>query len=794
MPSDLDIVVVSKDLPRLEKMLTEATSAWLVQLLQHERTCYYFVLAVPDGDKVRFLPVDAATDYRRDGRIWFTAEELLEGRRKWNSFWVAAPKVEFKYLLVKKILKQGLPQHAQVRLQELADSLGPLADRDVQCLLGQRWGKRVIKWIRDGNWLELEADLPRLKKVLKWERLKREPLNALRYWLPEFARLWRRWQHPTGLFVAVLGPDGAGKSTLIESLSKEVAGAFRRKAQFHLAPALLRRQGDGGPVTDPHGKPPRSWFASLLKLGYYWLDYTLGYWLKIRPLLVRSALVLFDRYYDDLLIDPKRYRYGGPMWAARLLSWLTPRPDLFLVLNVPREQLMMRKQEVSPEELERQVRAYREFAANTPNAFLLDGSTPIEKVVAQARDAILEYLQVRYLSHRTVWFQDSKRDVPGYLAKALKAKQEIGDRYIYLPLSDGRGYLLPAKSRKAAIEGLSMYTPQKARAKAAKVFLSIGLQTGMADRLLPVISLGISGFESVVREMFGRSDFTLAISLGVMGPYGKPVVKVISTNGEPVGYVKIGWNETSCDLVANEFETLSVFKKIPLQHIQFPDIVDFRQWDGRLILATRHLPIEGGSKPQDFREGHFRCLQEIAQIEVKHEVLSQSVPWKELQERVHFVADLFPPDQIGVLEKALRWARQSLGDQSLAFVWRLGDFSPWHVRVNDQGKVYVIDLENARASWFPGWDIFHFFHQASPDRWLKIHEMVIQSKWALAYFYWLDLEKYIPSLILLYWMDLWSEYAVAWKRYGRLLPNARLWFVKYARYIESIVSDLAKKS
>ncbi|CAM3384820.1 dTMP kinase [Rhodothermus bifroesti] len=395
LPSDLDIVVAPEYLPGLEENLLYTPGAKLVNLLQHESTCYYFIVASETSEGMRFIPVDAATDYRRDGRIWFTAEELLEGRRAWNGFWVAALEVEFKYLLVKKILKQGVPEHAQARLQELAGLLGSLADQEAQRLLGRQWGSKVIGWIRDGKWSEIEAHLPKLKQVLKWEKLRREPLNAFRYWLPELARVWRRWRQPTGLFVAVLGPDGAGKSTLIEGLLKEVAGAFRRTARFHLMPALLRKQGDGGPVTDPHGKPPRSWFGSLLKLAYYWLDYTLGYWLKIRPLLVRSTLVLFDRYYDDLLIDPRRYRYGGPVWLARLLGHFIPRPDLFIVLDLPAEVAHARKPEVSIEEAQRLRQRYLEFARSQPNAYVLDASHSPAEVVAEAQRLILEYLAAR---------------------------------------------------------------------------------------------------------------------------------------------------------------------------------------------------------------------------------------------------------------------------------------------------------------------------------------------------------------------------------------------------------------
>jgi thymidylate kinase len=395
LPSDLDIVVAPEDLPHVEKALLEADGGRLVNLLQHESTCYYFVLAVPEDGEVRFLPVDVATDYRRDGRVWFTAGELLAGRQRWKDFWVASPEVEFSYLLVKKILKQDLPQHAADRLRELMLALGARAHILAEELLGKAWGLRISRWLEEGEWDTFRDHLGRLKKALRLQRVRRDPLNPFRYWVPELGRVWRRWRDPTGLFVAVLGPDGAGKSTVIEGLRKEMAGAFRRTARFHLMPGLLQRPSNSGPVTDPHGKPPRSWLFSLLKLAYYWLDYTLGYWLRIRPLLVRSTLVLFDRYYDDLLVDPRRYRYEGPMWLARLAGRLIPRPNLFIFLDLPAELTHTRKPEVALDEVRKLRDHYLALARSLPNATVVDASRPLEEVIAEAERIVLSYMEHR---------------------------------------------------------------------------------------------------------------------------------------------------------------------------------------------------------------------------------------------------------------------------------------------------------------------------------------------------------------------------------------------------------------
>jgi thymidylate kinase len=487
LPSDLDIVLAPKDLPKLEARLLNFPDTRLVNLLQHESTCYYFVLAFQEEGQLRFLQVDAAADYRRNGLVWFGAEELLDGRRRWKDFWVASPEVEFKYLLVKKILKGTVPERSAARLKELVEELGEQSRELAAGLLGNHVGEKVVRWIQRGDWDTFQKHIRELQKVLKRQKLRQDPFNPFRYWLPEIKRIGRRWRHPTGLFVVVLGPDGAGKSTLIDRLEADLSGAFRRTARFHLMPGLFRKKGDGSPVTNPHGEPPRSFLASLLKLVYYFFDYTLGYWLKVRPALVKSTLVLFDRYYDDLLIDPLRYRYGGPMWLARWLSRLIPRPDLWLILDVPEDELLRRKQEVPFEELHRQREAYRRLVSELSNAIILDGSLPPEEVARQAEDAILEYMHERYLSRRGLWFPESRVEKENrYFSEALGAHiSQKGKPFFHLALPDGRGYLIPLNSRKAAVTGLSLYSPQKTKARLLKKGLSVGLRLGIAQYLLP---------------------------------------------------------------------------------------------------------------------------------------------------------------------------------------------------------------------------------------------------------------------------------------------------------------------
>jgi len=71
--------------------------------------------------------------------------------------------------------------------------------------------------------------------------------------LMEINRYIKRVINPTGIVISFLGPDGSGKSTIINALKKREL-PFRRIDYFHLKPRLLGAKGNGKPVPNPHEK------------------------------------------------------------------------------------------------------------------------------------------------------------------------------------------------------------------------------------------------------------------------------------------------------------------------------------------------------------------------------------------------------------------------------------------------------------------------------------------------------------------------------------------------------------
>ena len=205
-------------------------------------------------------------------------------------------------------------------------------------------------------------------------------------------RIIKRILNPTGFSIAILGPDGAGKSTVINEIMA-IYLPFRRKDYFHLKP--LYSKGISSTVEDPHQFPPYSKLKSYIKLLYFVYQYNFGWIKNIVPLKIKSSLVIFDRYYDDLLVDNKRYRYGASKTFAKFIRFFIPKPDLYFILTTDAKIIYKRKQEVPFAELERQIKGYRALA-DGKRYFNIDVNRTPDEIVKEITLIMMEKMNERY--------------------------------------------------------------------------------------------------------------------------------------------------------------------------------------------------------------------------------------------------------------------------------------------------------------------------------------------------------------------------------------------------------------
>lgn len=111
---------------------------------------------------------------------------------------------------------------------------------------------------------------------------------------------------------------------------------------------------------------------SWLRVAILLMDYNLGYWVKVRPRLVRGELVIFDRYFLDVRVDPLMRGVDLPDSILKRIGKLIPRPHLSIVLAAEPQTLVARKGELDLQEAQTQVGMYRRLAAEYSPGLLIE--------------------------------------------------------------------------------------------------------------------------------------------------------------------------------------------------------------------------------------------------------------------------------------------------------------------------------------------------------------------------------------------------------------------------------------
>jgi hypothetical protein len=293
--------------------------------------------------------------------------ECLGRRQRADSGWALAEDDAFWTLILHRLLDKGsIGARDAARLPALAEAAqthSTLA-RLVESLCPPDWSAgRIVAAARRNEWASLSALAPALTAAWRERRRidvrRRAIANALRRCSGKALRVSRR----QGVRVALLAPDGAGKTTLRQGIERTFYFPVRSVNM-----GLYQ-------VPRPRGNRHVPGIGLAAQLSTQWAG-----WLRGAYHQRRGRLVLFDRYAYDALL-PTRFRYRRLGRARRwLLARACPAPELVVFLDAPGEVLHARKGEKSVALLESQRQAYREVLHRLPRAAVVDASREAEQV------------------------------------------------------------------------------------------------------------------------------------------------------------------------------------------------------------------------------------------------------------------------------------------------------------------------------------------------------------------------------------------------------------------------------
>jgi predicted ATP-grasp superfamily ATP-dependent carboligase/thymidylate kinase len=216
----------------------------------------------------------------------------------------------------------------------------------------------------------------------------------------------------SGLTVALIGPDGAGKTSVARRLAEVLPppvtylymGVNPDSSNLllpstRLVHAIRRARGStpdtGGPRDSrrPDRAPPTSRAKRSLRSARSFLrlaNRLAEEWQRALVASVqrrRGSIVIFDRhffadYYAYDVTAPGR-RSASRRLHGFVLARLYPKPDLVLYLDAPPETLLRRKGEGTLESLSRRRREYLELEQVMTNFAVVDADRPLDEVVSE---------------------------------------------------------------------------------------------------------------------------------------------------------------------------------------------------------------------------------------------------------------------------------------------------------------------------------------------------------------------------------------------------------------------------
>ena len=172
-------------------------------------------------------------------------------------------------------------------------------------------------------------------------------------------------------FLVFVGPDGSGKTSLINELEKNIGQEknieikhirfniiprFGKLKKFFSNPMRTKKSEIFDPTVSKVGKinnryiygPDIKLWKIVINLIYELLDYLLGYFFLLSK--NSNAMIIFDRYFYDYYTE-KNWR-KNPKLFMKILMLFVPKPDyIFFLWNEPKV-IKSRKPELSEEEIE----------------------------------------------------------------------------------------------------------------------------------------------------------------------------------------------------------------------------------------------------------------------------------------------------------------------------------------------------------------------------------------------------------------------------------------------------------
>jgi len=376
---EADLLVTPESLARVEAYLERLgfarRPAW------GRRPHRFHVRPITGSGAIDWLKIDLVTDLCFGRWHEFTTDSAARclghpGRTDLDRL---APADELLALLGHALLDGGgLTPVARARLVALAPHAsqpGVLAERLAPPDAGRPSWKEILGSIQAQRWPEVEAMASELGRRLADDRcavaVRRLSNRSARHSVKLLTAVGGR-----GPVVALVGPDGTGKSTLAAAVSHSVAMPARVLYGGTYRSGTVRRQVPGLTTLIVAGRL----LATRVELDWH---------------RVRGRLVVLDRHPVEVRPQPTDVLSARSRLRRRFLASTLRAPDLLIALDAPALLLHERRPEHAVEQLEEDRQRHLALVEQTEGSEVIDAAASADAVRNQTVELVWNRVVVR---------------------------------------------------------------------------------------------------------------------------------------------------------------------------------------------------------------------------------------------------------------------------------------------------------------------------------------------------------------------------------------------------------------
>lgn len=404
---DIDIVVAPDNLRKVVTILKKTAQENAYQLIWKNELDYLegFVFVKIDGDSVYSIKLDIFNGFEWRGCSYMNYNLILDSAVDYNGFRVPIKAHEAFIMIVYYVLyaKTIKSKYLEPIYQNSTNDMEEFS-KITKLTFKEKLAERIITFVKANKIEELVSLRTAIRHSVVKYNLKNKSIVSS-FFEHIKTEYWDR--NSFGTLIAFSGPDGAGKSTLVDAVTEIFysLGINGNKVPHHLLtkniPSLHKLPGAPKKYakqdyTKPYQAKTAGFMSSMMRTLYYYFAFLFDRIIYIKKELRDNKIVIFDRYYTDIMADPVRIRIGLNKTFIQKLFNTLPSPDITFVVLAEKEKILSRKDELTEDKLEQLLGAYESLPNTLSNCTVLHNNASVEEGILMICKNVFDKLEERY--------------------------------------------------------------------------------------------------------------------------------------------------------------------------------------------------------------------------------------------------------------------------------------------------------------------------------------------------------------------------------------------------------------